>query len=78
MKHILLIIGVSLIIYVAFLAERQASRRRECTLKEVAIVGGCNGSGYCGVRYSDHSYGIEYLPVVGNLKLCKIIKKNRG
>lgn len=55
------LIGITLMALIGvpiFSCERVCTQR-----KRVDEIGGCNRDGRCGVRYTDGSFGDEYMPV---------------
>lgn len=44
--------------------------KKECIGATIETVGGCDKYGYCGVKYTDNTYGTQYFPVIGKT-VCK-------
>lgn len=65
MKEFMFVLAVIFAIVSFFVIGTYLLRNQCYQWKTVLDIGGCNKSGYCGVKYTDGSFGSQHMPVIG-------------
>ncbi len=58
------------IILIGLIMSCSNSKNKDCINITISDIGGCDKDGYCGVSYSDGTYGKRFYPVK-NKEVCK-------
>ena len=70
------LVGLAFAVAMIYLLDLAQQHDNGCRDKEVGAIGGCDGSGMCGVAYTDGTKGFQRLPVIGfGYTVCPEVKK---